>query len=206
MLTGDGTTVEHGTIHHCPYQRLQGGANAIIIDPEVGDLGIAIFADRDISSVMANKAQANPGSRRRFDMADGMYLGGVLNGTPSQWVRFSAAGIEMVSPTAIVLDAQSIKFDCETLTINASTSTTANTPTFTINGNLVNNGNTHVTGTTLLDGVMTCEDSALLNGALAVSGVANFSGGIFDGVKSIGGAHIHDHGTMTATGQTGTVI
>ena len=57
-----------------------------LIDPTQGDIGLAIFADRDISSVRANRAQANPGSYRRFDMADGVYIGGILNGMPTQTV------------------------------------------------------------------------------------------------------------------------
>lgn len=115
---GAGNAVPHKGISHCPYFRLQGGANAVILDPQVGDIGIAVFASRDISSVMANKGQANPGSWRRFDMADGLYVGGVLNGTPSQIIQFSAEGITLTSPTAV--------------TINA--------PTITLNGNIASTG------------------------------------------------------------------
>jgi hypothetical protein len=140
QIDGAGNAVPHGVIYHCPYQRLQGGGNAVIIDPQVGDIGIAIFADRDISSVAANKGQANPGSRRRFDMADGLYIGGVLNGTPTQYVEFSTAGIKIHSPTAINLEAPDVQINAATVEINASSSTTINTPTFTVNGATVLNG------------------------------------------------------------------
>jgi hypothetical protein len=73
-----------------------GGINAIIIDPQVGDIGIAIFGDRDLSSVIANKAQSNPGSLRRFDMADGLYIGGFLSAAPSKYVRFYDHAISIV--------------------------------------------------------------------------------------------------------------
>lgn len=98
----------HVTVHGLPYLRVQGGANGIIIDPQVGDIGIAVFASRDISKVKSTKGQANPGSFRQFDFADGLYLGGVLNGTPQQYVRFSAGGIELVSPQTITLKAPNI--------------------------------------------------------------------------------------------------
>lgn len=88
-----GNIVPHGIIYNCCYFRMQGGTNAIIIDPKVGDIGIACFADRDISSVQINKKQSNPGSSRRFDMADGIYLGGVLNGTPTNYILFNSSGI-----------------------------------------------------------------------------------------------------------------
>lgn len=106
QVDGAGNAVPHETISHCPYFRLQGGTNAIILDPQVGDIGIAIFASRDISSVMANKGQANPGSRRQHDMADGLYIGGVLNGSPVQFIQFNADGITVVTPGNITVQAQ----------------------------------------------------------------------------------------------------
>lgn len=187
LVDGIGTAVPHGTIYKCPYNRLQGGANAIIIDPEVGDIGVAVFADRDISSATANKAPSNPGSSRRFDMADGLYLGGFLNAAPTQYVQFSTAGITLFSPTMIQLQAQDIRLIAPTVEITASTSTTITTPTFTVNGNQVNNGDVTATGTVL---------APILNGTTQVIAAT----------KDIGPLHEHDHGTMTASGHTGTVI
>lgn len=105
QLTGSRNPVPDAPIYQVPYMRLQGGTNAVILDPQIGDIGICLFADHDISSVIANKAQANPGSYRRFDMADGLYIGGVLNGVPAQYVQFSSSGISIVSPTQITLTA-----------------------------------------------------------------------------------------------------
>ena len=141
MVDGDGNASPHGTIFGCPYMRVQGGADAVILDPKVGDIGIAVFASRDLSSVIANKAQSNPGSDRRYDWADGLYVGGVLNGVPQQWIRFSDDGIELVSPTAIKLAAPSIDLkaptvtiECETLGVTASTSATFDTPLLKVSG------------------------------------------------------------------------
>lgn len=187
LVDGDGVAVPHGTIYRCPYQRLQGGANAIILDPQVGDIGLAVFADRDISSVTANKGQANPGSARRFDMADGLYLGGFLNAAPTQYVQFSATGIKIESPTAITLDAPLITLTAPTINVNASTGVNMTTPTFTVNGNQVNNGNVTSTGTMLAPNVSATTQ-------LLAAG------------KDVGPLHTHDHGTMTASGHTGTVI
>jgi len=108
MMTGDRTAVPHGVLYSLPYSRLQGGANAVILDPQPGDLGIAVFASRDISAVKKTKGQANPGSSRQFNLADGMYVGGLLNGAPTQYVQFSAEGVTVVSPTAIKLQAPTI--------------------------------------------------------------------------------------------------
>ena len=121
QIDGAGNSVPHGTIYHCPYFRLLGGANAVILDPEVGDIGLACFAERDISSVLANQAQANPGSRRQFDYADGMYVGGFLGQTPTQFVRFAVDGIFITSPAKITLQAPDIEFDGATHTTGAVT-------------------------------------------------------------------------------------
>lgn len=95
---GAGNVVEHGIIHNVPVFRLQSGGNAVVLDPAVGDIGIVVFASRDISAVKANRAPAQPGSARRFDMADGLYIGGVLNGAATQYIRFVlGGGIDIVA-------------------------------------------------------------------------------------------------------------
>ncbi len=116
-----GIAVPHGPIYNIPFFRLQGGKNATIADPVKDDIGIAVFASRDISSVKANKAIANPGSERTYDYADGLYLGGFLNGTPTQYVRFvndgsgNPTGIDIVDANgnSIVMSAAGIAItDC----------------------------------------------------------------------------------------------
>lgn len=131
QLAGDDSPVPHAVVHELVYFRLQGGGDAVILDPKVGDIGIAVFADRDISSVKASKGAANPGSGRRNDMADGMYFGGVLNGTPTQYVRFSSTGVEVVSPTKITLKAPVTQIDSALIALNGNIAQTAGTGTGT---------------------------------------------------------------------------
>jgi hypothetical protein len=95
QMNGGGQTMPHGTVFHLPYIRVQGGTNAVIIDPVVGDIGLAVICDRDISSVKANQGQANPGSRRKFSLADGIYIGGILNGTPVCYIQFIDGGMTL---------------------------------------------------------------------------------------------------------------
>lgn len=99
QVDGAGNPTPHVTIFGLPYSRFQGGTSAIILDPQAGDIGVAVFASRDISKVKSTKAQANPGSLRTYDFADGIYLGGLLNGTPTQYIRFTDSGIEIVADT-----------------------------------------------------------------------------------------------------------
>lgn len=128
QVDGLGNSVPHGAVYGLPYARIQGGANAIIIDPQPGDIGIAVFADRDISGVKAKKGQNVPASGRRNSMSDGLYIGGYLNGTPSQYVQFNASGIFITSPTAVFIDAPSVEVNATTATVNASASASVTAP------------------------------------------------------------------------------
>ena len=111
QLDQDGNSIPHVTIYNVPYCRVQGGANAIILDPQAGDIGVAVFASRDISKVKSTQAQANPGSARQYDFSDGLYLGGMLNGVPSQYIQFTDEGITIVSPDTITLRATTIAIE-----------------------------------------------------------------------------------------------
>jgi hypothetical protein len=95
QLDGAGNSTPHGTIFGIPYFVYQAGANAIILTPEVDDIGVMVCADRDISSVKSTKAQANPGSLRKLDAADGVYFGGVLNGAATQTIAITDDGIKL---------------------------------------------------------------------------------------------------------------
>lgn len=95
MMDGGGNTFPHGTIFSLPYCRMQGGANAVICDPKKGDVGLAAICDRDISSAKANRGEANPGSRRRFGLADGVYVCGALNAKPTCYVLIKDQNVTM---------------------------------------------------------------------------------------------------------------
>ena len=75
QIDGIGTGQPHGIIHDLPVFRLQGGGGALIIDPSVGDVGMMICSDRDISVVTNTRAPSLPGTFRKYDAADGVYFG-----------------------------------------------------------------------------------------------------------------------------------
>jgi hypothetical protein len=146
QIDGAGNIVPHGIIYHCCYSRMQGGTNAIILDPKVGDIGVCVFADKDISSVQINKKVSNPGSYRRFDMADGIYLFGVLNGTPTQYVQFVNNGsqelINIVSPAKITITAPEVDINASTK-LNIVAADTIFTGQVHMNGKRVDETHTH---------------------------------------------------------------
>lgn len=101
QVTGNRKTYAHGVIPNVPYLRWQGGPNAVIIDPAIGDIGMAAFCSRDISAVKNARAQAQPGSDRHHSFSDAMYLGGALNGAPTRYIQFTDSGIVIVGAGTI---------------------------------------------------------------------------------------------------------
>lgn len=112
QVDGAGNVVPHVTIYGRPYSRIQGGTNAFILDPQVGDLGLMVFCSRDISSVISSKQNSPPASARIFNYADGLYLGGYLNGTPQNYIRFEQGGtIDIVAPALNITTTGSVNIN-----------------------------------------------------------------------------------------------
>jgi hypothetical protein len=174
QMDGNGNCTKHAQIYNVPYLRLQGGTNAVILDPVAGDVGLMAVCDRDFSLVKAAAALGipagslgfPPGSWREFDMSDGIYVGGFLGlAAPTQYVAFSAAGITITSPTAITLNA----------------------PSITVTGELTVDGNV-TTGELTVDENLTVEGTTTMVGTVTAAGLS---------VET----HIH-HGVTTGSGVT----
>lgn len=126
-FTGSGVRIPKTIIYGVPVWRLQRGASAVIMTPVVGDIGLIAICDRDISGVKATKESSLPGSNRTHNYADAIYLGGVLNADPSQYVRFANDGIDIVSPLLVNILAPSVQIDAES-------SFSINSPSIVLNG------------------------------------------------------------------------
>lgn len=96
QIDGAGNSTANDTVYGIPWFRLQGGNSAIIVDPVAGDVGYVTCCDRDISNVKASLAQSNPGSFRKFDISDGVYIGGCLCVAPGQYLVFTLTGCRLV--------------------------------------------------------------------------------------------------------------
>lgn len=120
QIDGYGNAIPHGIVYRIPYHRSQGGGNAIINDPKVGDIGHMSVADRDTSVVRETDKQANPGSRRVMDKADGVYVGRTQGGAASQWITFTDDGIEIhdKNNNVIVMGADGVKINGALIDLN----------------------------------------------------------------------------------------
>lgn len=126
---GAGNVVPHGIINGLPVFIYQGGSCAVVLTPAVGDIGVAVFASRDISVVKERRMPSQPGSSRRYDWADGMYMGGFLNAAATTHVTLTPGTVTIVAPTSVVINSPSVQITGASLTHNG-----------------VNVGSTHVHG------------------------------------------------------------
>ena len=95
-----------------PCWRFQNGPWAIISDPAVNDVGYVICADRDSSAVAKTLGKSvTPGSRRRYNVADGVYVGGVLDAAPAAtWWLKSDGTLQVTDSKGNVLSTSTAGF------------------------------------------------------------------------------------------------
>lgn len=130
--SGDGLEVT--TIPKLPYFRLQHGKAAIICDPKVGDIGLAVVAKQDISNINGSTTPKVPATYRKFDPSDSFYIGGFWGKAPEVFIHLEDEGtIKIKAPTKISMEAP----ECE---VNASTSFTVNSSQINLNGPIFGGG------------------------------------------------------------------
>lgn len=166
-----GSPTPHGPLYKLPYHRLQGGKFAAIIDPSPGDIGLAVFCSRDSTAAVAALGVANPGSDDVMGYTSGMYFGGFLNGTPTDYVAISAAGIKIISPTAVSIQAPTVTVQAANVTVNATTKAQVTSPDIELVGNTTVTGSLTVTGAAALEGglAVTGGSGATVAGTIAAT-------------------------------------
>lgn len=171
---------ETAIVCNVPYVRIQGGTNAVIIDPEINDLGVAIFASRDITNFKEARRQTPPATWRKFSISDAIYIGGIRNQKPVQYIHFRNDGIEIYSPKRVHITTPTVLIDSDNTTINTSAKTTINAnggceinAETTNNGNVQINGNTKISGNLLVGGIIGQTGEAGGGGNVSLIGPVN---------------------------------
>ncbi|MCH7218002.1 oxidoreductase [Escherichia coli] len=155
-FAGSGDVIPSSVIHGVPVWRLQRGASAVIMPPVEGDIGLIAVCDRDITAVKKTKQAALPGSNRTHNYSDAIYLGGVLNAEPSQYVKFANDGIDIVSPLVVQVNGN-------TIIMNAEDKISLNAPVIEINGQFTQGGGSF-SGNATFGGTMTVVGEVTANG------------------------------------------
>ena len=169
---------------------------ALICDPKPGDVGLAVFAQQDVSTLTGGASPQQPGSFRCYDMSDGFYLGGFWGQTPTTFVRIEDSGdITITAPETVVVNTNA-------KTINATSSCDINTQQATIN-----TPQTHITGNVQIDGNLSVKGHISGLSGLSVSGGggASVTGSLTTtGDVTAGGISLQGHVHTCPDGETGT--
>jgi hypothetical protein len=108
-VDGSGKLWKLGVTYGASFCRAQAGNTAFIVDPAVGDRGLAVACDRDISSVLASGGLAGPGSARTHDISDLVYVLSIKSAVPiTQYILANASGITLLSPNTITIQGEQI--------------------------------------------------------------------------------------------------
>lgn len=186
----EGNLLAPVSIPRLPYFRYQHGTAAIICDPEVGDVGLAVFAQSDCSKLSGGTEPQTPGSFRAFDMSDGFYIGGFWGKKPETYIHIEQSGTVHVVAKTVTTDCETSVVNCKQSTVNADTHTDLTTPEMKLTGKLIVTGLITGTGGMAISGG---------NGA-SVAGNMKITGGDVTADSISLKSHVHscgDHDTGT---------
>ena len=135
----DGKALDTVSIPQLPYFRLQCGSAAVVLDPQPGDIGLAICSQQDSSNVQA-------GSFRCFDMSDGFFVSCHYGQTPTTYIHLDpeTGEVTVKAPTKITLDAPTIELKGSLQMGNAAGD--ASGGTITLTGNIQATGSANFQG------------------------------------------------------------
>jgi len=103
QVDGKGEMVSPTTLFHLPFMRYHGGICAVKLNPVVGDIGLAVFTQKDCSNVGVGQSEPQkPASNRAMSMANGFYIGGFLNSEPTTFIELKQNGsIDITAPSGV---------------------------------------------------------------------------------------------------------
>ena len=121
QIDGSNNVYPLGKIINVPYLRVQGGSNAIVIDPQVGDVGLCGFCERDISIVKRTGELSAPDTRRKYNINSAVYMFTMMSGTPTQYIHFKSSGIDIKSTGNVNINGLNILPDGTLITKDGDT-------------------------------------------------------------------------------------
>ncbi|WP_440863021.1 phage baseplate protein [Symbiopectobacterium purcellii] len=126
--------IQNAVVYNIPVYRAQRGNSAIIMNPVPGDIGWIAVCDRDNSVARANRKASVPGSRRAHSKSDAIYMGGLLNRPPTQFMEFADGALNITSPNPV-------NITCSKATVAAPQGVTIDTPSAHFTGDVTADGN-----------------------------------------------------------------
>lgn len=165
----DGKSLQPVSLPQLPFYRVQAGTAAVVLDPQPGDVGLAVFSQQDASNIEAGKTDpVQAGSFRAFDMSDGFFVSCHYGKTPTVYVELEQdKGITLKTPSNEI----TIDKDGGNVAVKAQAKITLEAPTIELKGALMM-GNSAGSGT---------GDTMKITGNLDVTGSVKTDGNVTAG-------------------------
>lgn len=196
----DQTVIDSKTIYSIPIFQLQRSNSAIIMMPVVNDIGLILVCDGNITSIKETKKPSVAQSTRRHSRSDAIYLGGLLNAKPTQYIEFKDDSILINAPDKVTTKTK-INDIIATEQLNITTSEAI----FNVEGyTTVNAQNATIT----VDELEIYAQKVSIRGDTNIRGNLTVSGDISDGVGKLSdlrnsyNTHTHQVSGVEAGGST----
>ncbi|SSM14462.1 putative bacteriophage protein [Klebsiella pneumoniae] len=116
LVTGtnaSGGSIENQDVYNVPFIQYQAGNSSVKMTPRVGDIGLVIACDKDITNVKKTKGGGPPPTQRRHSYSDAVYITAIasLNDEPTEFAEFTGNGINIQSPGVVNINGLKILAD-----------------------------------------------------------------------------------------------
>ncbi|EMM8865308.1 hypothetical protein SGX41_001351 [Klebsiella oxytoca] len=116
LVTGtnaSGGSIENQDVYNVPFIQYQAGNSSVQMTPRVGDIGLVIACDKDITNVKKTKGGGPPPTQRRHSYSDAVYITAIasLNDEPTEFAEFTGSGINIQSPGVVNINGLKILAD-----------------------------------------------------------------------------------------------
>ncbi|HBQ4101875.1 TPA: hypothetical protein L7141_000631 [Klebsiella pneumoniae] len=108
-----GGSIENQDVYNVPFIQYQAGNSSVKMTPRVGDIGLVIACDKDITNVKKTKGGGPPPTQRRHSYSDAVYITAIasLNDEPTEFAEFTGGGINIQSPGVVNINGLKILAD-----------------------------------------------------------------------------------------------
>ncbi len=135
QIDADNNKIELPEIFEIPYFRYSAGNTAVRLNPVAGDIGVLIVFKSDSSNIKTgNNSQILPNSFLNYPLYSGIYIGGMLNNEPENYIEIKDDNITINANQKVVINCQNaevnadenILLKCQTAEINAESEVNIN--------------------------------------------------------------------------------
>ncbi len=122
QIDADNNKIELPEIFEIPYFRYSAGRTAVKLDPVAGDIGVLIIFKSDSNNIKTgDNSQILPSSFLNYPMYSGIYIGGMLNNDPENYIEIKGDDITINANKKIVINCQTAEINADSeVNINSS--------------------------------------------------------------------------------------